>query len=35
MINADQPSRLDRIERVLERVAVNLFSQARRQRSFE
>jgi len=35
MINTDQPSRLDRIERVLERVAVNLFSQARRQRDSE
>jgi hypothetical protein len=35
MINTDQPSRLDRIERVLERMAVNLFSQARRQRSTE
>lgn len=32
MTSADQASRIDRIERLLERVAVKHFSQARRQR---
>jgi hypothetical protein len=31
MSYTDQPSRLDRIERILERVAVNHFSQGRSQ----